>query len=561
MAGDLAVLAGLRATELGNRLRELLARSRFKILVIGVFSIAFWFGIFWVARFSMRHLREMSDRYTVDVLTAMFHIFFFALSLMLVFSNAIISYGSLFKSAETQFLLARPPRVESIFLVKMLESVGFSSWAFLFLATPLIAAYGAVYGQGILFLGVALLFFAAFQFIPAAVGAAIAMLVAAFVPRTRKGLVIAAVAAGATFAALLLVRLSGVRGGWAMDLRLASELFENTRFSENPLVPSSWIMRGLGYLRQGRMQDAMFYLGLTASTGAFFTAVAHAMSAALMRRGWYQSQDLPDRKRWAIHRVVDFVFSRLLFFTAPSVRLIVIKDVKGFIRDPAQWSQFLIFFGLLAIYFASLRTFSYDERDNFWKNLHAQLNLMATSLTLATFSSRFIYPQLSLEGRRFWIIGMAPMRREEILHGKLALSFTCSLILSESLIALSGWMLGTPLALAVLHAISLFGICLGLSGLSVGLGALYPNFAEDNPSKIVAGFGGTLNLVLSLAFVTAVMLIQAVPCWMYFGRGLWGAADFRYWLVVSMSGIAALSLAACLVPLHLGLRNVRNLEI
>ena len=36
-----------------------------------------------------------------------------------------------------------------------------------------------------------------------------------------------------------------------------------------------------------------------------------------------------------------------------------------------------------------------------------------------------------------------------------------------------------------------------LCGLAVGLGALFPNFKEDNPSKIVSGFGGTLCLVAS----------------------------------------------------------------
>ena len=40
-----------------------------------------------------------------------------------------------------------------------------------------------------------------------------------------------------------------------------------------------------------------------------------------------------------------------------------------------------------------------------------------------------------------------------------------------------------------------------LTGLAVGLGALCPNFKEDNPSKIVSGFGGTLCLVLSFVYI------------------------------------------------------------
>ena len=142
-----------------------------------------------------------------------------------------------------------------------------------------------------------------------------------------------------------------------------------------------------------------------------------------------------------------------------------------------------------------------------------------------------------------------------------ALSFTTSLLISEILIGISSVMLRTPLELAILHAVTLFGICLGLSGLSVGLGAVYPNFGEDNPSKIISGFGGTLNLVLSLTFVMAVLVLQAVPCFLHFGRSYFADAQFRLWIFAAMAAIAAVSLIACLVPMRLGLAAVRRLEI
>jgi ABC-2 type transport system permease protein len=305
----------------------------------------------------------------------------------------------------------------------------------------------------------------------------------------------------------------------------------------------------------------MFFLSLIAANVFFLVCLAHAISASLMLRGWHVSQGLRSQRRYSGRGGVDRFVSGLLFFVDRNVRLIVAKDLKGFFRDPVQWSQFLIFFGLLAIYFLNLRTFAYEDRDIFWKNLIAQMNLLATSLTLATFASRFIFPQLSLEGKRFWVIGMAPMEREKILFGKLALSFMCTLLISETLIAMSSIMLKTPATLAILHAVALFGICLGLSGLSVGLGAIYPSFSEDNPSKIVSGFGGTLNLVLSLIFVLSVLGAQAVPCFYYFAYRALSGDQFRLIIVGSMTGIAALSLLACLVPMSMGLRAVKNLEI
>jgi ABC-2 type transport system permease protein len=558
MRSDLAILGARRRLELWNRLRVLLDGSRFKILVIGTFSIIFWLSFYRIATIGLVQLQRMAQQYTEDLVGSMFHVFFFALGMMLVFSNAIISYTSFFKSRETAFLSALPVRAESLFLYKLAESVAFSSWAFIFLGTPLTAAYGHVMKLPWTFNLEVLAFYLAFLFIPAAVGAFASMLVTVLVPRSRKGLVLAFVAVALGGVGYVVLRIVSISSGLNQNLRIASEVFDSVRFTENPLLPSVWLTRGILHLRDGHGEQALFFLGVIAANALFLTAAAHAAAGRMMRRGWFVSQDLPGRKRWAARAGVDFLFARLLFFTSRNVRQIVIKDAKSFVRDPVQWSQFLIFFGLLGIYFASLRSFAYEDRDPFFKNLIAQMNLLATSLTLATFSSRFVFPQLSLEGRRFWVIGMMPMRREEILFGKLALSFAASLVISETLIGLSSFMLRTPVSLAVLHAVALFGICLGLSGLSVGLGTLYPNFAEDNPSKIVAGFGGTLNLVLSLGFVLAVIAVQAVSGFVG-GEGAY--VETSGWVVGGMAAIVALSLAACLLPMALALRAIRRLEI
>jgi ABC-2 type transport system permease protein len=559
---DVGALASLKWVELRNRAALFADQSRFKIFVVAVFSVAFWMTLFQLFYQGMSFLQRTALQYNFSgLIGAMFYIFFFALTIMLTFSNAIIGYSSYFKSKETGFLLASPVRAESVFLYKFFESLGFSSWAFLFLGTPLMAAYGKIFEVSWYFYPGSIAFLAAFMFVPAALGALIAMVVTVYLPRTRRGLVIGVVFAGLLAILIAVSRLMVVHGTQSVDLKLVSEVFESTRFSRNPLLPSYWLSKGILELAERRHGNAMFFLSLIAANVFFLVCLAHAISASLMLRGWHVSQGLRSQRRYSGRGGVDRFVSGLLFFVDRNVRLIVAKDLKGFFRDPVQWSQFLIFFGLLAIYFLNLRTFAYEDRDIFWKNLIAQMNLLATSLTLATFASRFIFPQLSLEGKRFWVIGMAPMEREKILFGKLALSFMCTLLISETLIAISSIMLKTPATLAILHAVALFGICLGLSGLSVGLGAIYPSFSEDNPSKIVSGFGGTLNLVLSLIFVLSVLGAQAVPCFYYFAYRALSGDQFRLIIVGSMTGIAALSLLACLVPMSLGLRSVKNLEI
>jgi len=123
-------------------------------------------------------------------------------------------------------------------------------------------------------------------------------------------------------------------------------------------------------------------------------------------------------------------------------------------------------------------------------------------------------------------------------------------------------MLKIPVTLTMVHMVSLFCVCLGVSGLSVGLGAVYPNFGEESPSKIVSGFGGTLNLVISLLFVLAVLVAQAVPCFVYYSAPLGiRPRDFRLMLAAAMAVITLLSVTACLIPMNLGLKAIRRLEL
>src|SRR5690606_9597454 len=69
---------------------------------------------------------------------------------------------------------------------------------------------------------------------------------------------------------------------------------------------------------------------------------------------------------------------------------------------------------------------------------------------------------------------------------------------------------------------------LGLSGLAVGLGTLYPTFTEDNPARIVSGMGGTLNLLLSIGYITIVVAAQVVVLQWRLIEGFEESSTFYY---------------------------------
>ena len=556
---DITLLTSLKLAELRNKIRLLRHQPVLKIIVLTTFSIAFWTTLYKVFLYLFKFLGTFSAD-TNNLIATIFYIFFFSLTIMLVISNGIISYTSLFRAKETAFLLTSPIRVESVFVYRLIESLVFSSWALLFLATPLMAAYMAFYKLSWHFLVLSIILFGAFTLIPSIIGSTAAMIITTFLPRTKRGVFITIIGIAIGGALVFLSKLLTLRGTLTTEYLLVKEIFDTVGFARNPIFPSYWVCRGIFSLSTGEYTDALFFFLLILSNITFLGMLAYLLAKKFILRGWFVSQGLSHRRIISSHHIFDTLLNVCLFYIRKETRNIVIKDIKSFIRDPAQWSQFLIFFGLLALYFLNLRTFAYDEKQLYWKVMVAQMNLIATSLTLATFTSRFIFPQFSLEGRRFWIIGMAPINRSNILFSKLTLSVVSSFIISELLIGISSYMLRVPTALFVLHIFTLLAICLGLSGLSVGLGTIYPNFREDNPSKIISGFGGTLNLVLSLAFVLAIILLQHLLCYVMF-RYPARFAFTHLWSITAVLGITAITVLALFIPMWFGLKAIKNIEV
>jgi ABC-2 type transport system permease protein len=142
------------------------------------------------------------------------------------------------------------------------------------------------------------------------------------------------------------------------------------------------------------------------------------------------------------------------------------------------------------------------------------------------------------------------------LWSKFLFAFLAALVVTLPLILVSDYMLSLSPAALGHHAVATLFICLGVSGLSVGMGAIYPNWREENPSKIVSGLGGTLNLLLSIAFVALVVILTALP---YALEPLFPGWA-RYGLAAALAGTVLAGLLAGLVPMYLGRLALEKLE-
>lgn len=546
------------------RVRGVRNQSPLLLFVLSVFILAYLLVGYWLFYSGLEYVYRFPLVGTLLSQRILFLIFGFFF-LMLAFSNVVIGYSAFFKSRETEWFLTLPISHRDVYRWKFLEALVVSSWALIFLSLPLMAAYGQVHEVAPPFYGAVFLAFVPFVVLPALVGSWIIMLVVRVLARPWAKRV-ALIAVAATIAAIFIgMRPVSDAEATAHEAVVSFDrLLRHTRMSVNPYLPSAWLAQSVLSWGQGLVREGGFF---------FLVLLSNALMGLLVGMGWldrffyqswsvslttraerYQRKALAKQRRGKGRSIDEKLINAIPFLSRP-VRALVLKDVRIFWRDPAQWTQFMIFFGLLCIYVLNLRNVAFNFESEFWETMISYLNLTASSLTLSTLTTRFVFPQFSLEGRRLWIVGLAPVGLRKILMQKFWMSSLGAMAITVTLMVISSVMLRMTLGRVLFFAGAIALMSVTLSGLASGLGALFPNFKEDNPSKIVSGFGGTLCLVVSFVYITLFVGLTALP-------GIRRVTEMPEIVPDSVPIVmaVALSLIVLLVPLVTASRRVKILE-
>jgi ABC-2 type transport system permease protein len=565
----------MRYRILATLFRQTIVESRLRVSLVLALTLGLWGSLFWVFLDGFAFLKSTITHPETYARTvgALFGTFFATLMVMLVFSAAIILFGSLFRSREITFLLAIPARTERVFLHKFQDAIVMGSWGFVFIASPVLIAYGVVAGAPWYYYAMLLPCLVAFVYVPAAIGAMICLFVVYRTPNSRLTILVGSCVFVLASSAWLAWLLLGSPTKALLTPDWFQELLGRLQFSEQRLLPNWWLSQALLAAAGKAWSESVLFLTLLVSNALMFRLLALSTANRIYRAAYSGlCGRAPRRKRpWA--EAVDRALSRLTARLPTPMRLMIVKDLRLFRRDPLQWSQFLIFFGLLLLYFSNIRRFTYDLNYVGWVNMVSFLNVSVVGLLLSTFTTRFIFPMISLEGRRFWILGLLPMRRDAILWGKFLFASGGAIVPCSALVLLSDTMLKVSSLVLLSHQLTCLVLCLGLSGIAVGMGAYLPNLREQSPSRIAAGFGGTMCLVLSTLYILVVVLLTAMP--IHFALAahpqiLTSRMDFakyspvEWWLTLWLIGgnLASVLLGAIVTwaPMWIGCRAFRKLE-
>jgi ABC-2 type transport system permease protein len=479
-------------------LKALLKRLPF--LFIGIaFWILFYIGSYEVIGFirSVYFFGEVISKKFLSII-------FFSLSIFLILSNIITALSSFYISKDIPFLLSMPVKTKEILRLKTAETIMNSSWMVLSFIPPLFIAYGINYQAPFMFYIILVITFIPFLLLSGGIGITIAHLLTRIFSAKKIRLTLL----GAGLLLFVTVYI-WFRSQWHIDPE-SPDRFIYSFFrirTESPLLPGYWITESVFPLLKKENPDIR-YLLLILSIWPFILMLSSTIGNKLHINNIERIQPSTHRKR----KVIGERFYPGYGFA------VIWKDVTIFLRDTGQWSQLLIISALMFIYLYNFKTLPIRSLTGifpFIKELMVLINMLMAGLILSAVAARFLYSSISLEGMAFWTLKTAPMTMKKLIWSKFLYGFIPVTIILLTVVLIANIVMGSDTNLMFLSIITTFILCISISGLGIGTGAMYPKFRYDNVAAISMSLGGLIFMLLSFLVVLLTVFIEAWAFYLY----------------------------------------------
>lgn len=471
-----------------------------------------------------------------------------ALATLVLFSNLITALSTLYLAEDLKLLMALPVRQGAVFAAKFVETFIASSLTVVIFVSPVLVGLGVAWGADwryYLTVGAVLpLLF----LIPTALGTVLVVLLMRFLParRTREVTMAVSVLLGAL--AILAFRFVRPEGVFRTEISDLARFVEGLTLPASPLLPSTWAQVAITEALEGRISPMVFPLGLAAVCGAL---LATTLARSAYHGGWVRADEHRALLGSSRYRP-PAAWERKLACLGHDTAAFLVKDLRVFSRDPAQWSQVLLLGALIALYLFSVSSLPVESR--YFLGLVGFLNLAFVGFVLAAVGLRFAFPAASQERAAEWLVRSAPISYSRMLWAKFGLALIPLLILAQTLTVVSGVMLELDVYIVWLTAAAVILMTTALTALGVGLGAVYQIRDPSNLAEVTVSSGGLLYMVLALSYSGLTVALLAMPAFAQINQQLGAAYFLTPWGLAVAAGLLLLAGTATVLPMALGAR-------
>lgn len=550
------LLNAVRRRALINTVRRAPRHKRKGLLLLALLGAAFVAGDYLFFRRVIVYILslplEVADILIPQFLTVICLTFFS----MLAFSNIVAAISTFFLSRDLPLLISSPLPLRGVFAARFQQTTVNSSWMFFIFGLPIFVALGECYrAPAGYYLGMV---FAVLPFIVAAssLGTAVTVVLMRYFPARKTYQFLTII--GLVFMGSLVMFFRFLQPekflGKKVPMEEIQRFVENLKIPSYPFLPSTWLSSSLGAGTRGEWGTMLFWtVAAWAAAGAMALFLFYVIGPVYYR-GWSIAstgrEGIQSRGGSRYYPHVE----RALDFLSPPMRAIIMKDMRVFWRDPSQWTQIFMLGALVAVYIFNIRSLPMDSL--FLKNFIAVMNIGLAGVVLAAIAARFVFTSTSVEARSFWLLKAGPVDFRRYLWTKFFFHLLPLLALAEILVVISNLFLDVDPFLMSISAAGIFFITVGLTGLGVGLGALYPVFEHENIAEIAMSTGAIYYMLLSLGYVGVVVMFGVRPIWVHFSQKFL-SRDVGGWEVAACYAVVVLLTAvAVALPIRMGARSL-----
>ncbi len=488
-----------------------------------------------------------------------FAMIFLAFMVMLIFSNIITSFTAIYFSYDLHLLLSSPISFNSIFILKFVETMAYSSWMLLLTLSPLILSYAQVYLYPVSGFLLSILAMMPFFVICSGIGVLLSLVLMYFFPskKTRDIFIVLGVILGSG----LYLFFRFLQPERITNPTEMMSIFQYMAGLQAPVAgysPSYWVSQAIIFSVRRPLNNYYYYLGFLVIGALALVIINLIVAKYVYYEGWVSSQDAA-KKVFKKSLLSKLDASRFMVVLPREFKALLFKDIRIFFRDTSQWSQILLLLVLVIIYVFNIYKLPLDLPA--LRLLVSFLNIGMVGFVIAAVALRFVFPQVSLEGNSFWIIRSAPLSVKRFMWEKFWLSLFPLLILSTALIWFSNIVLKADRFMMVFTTATVFFQTIGLTGMGIGMGAYFPRFKVENIAQIESSMGGVLYMVFSLFYIGLTIALEAVPVRMYVLGQISGRFPSATLLIGIVCAIMAMNILATFLPVKTGIKAIENMDL
>ncbi len=546
-------------------------------IVFGSFAV----GAFFFSNFITAYLLE-----NVKIGLFLFHRFIgmllFVFFITINLGNMVVSFSTLYRTPEVEFLLSTPVSYLNIFVIKFLDNFFYSSGTLFLVGFSVLLGYG-VYFELPWHFYILMMFGILIPFMFLAACAAVIVL-----------LVMMKLASKINFriltAGIIALYISQVYLYFAVSspVHLVREVMKYYPYvdlyfgSLDPmlvkLLPNFWVSEILYFYVTNNVTAVTGYsvMLVLITIGAFIFALA--MANAFFYSTWITSLSLKSLTMRSIEiKNSIFSFDKQSIWP-PQIESLLKKEFWQFLRDPSQWIHFVVMMALLVIFLSSVSTLNIKLETPELKAVVYLVVFIFNIFLINSLALRFGFPMISLEGNAYWAVRSAPISAATVYWIKFFLVMSILGVLS----VLIAWLSNFPYlyvhqvvgerpwnveyvvpqfpvkVLAYFSMIATPIITVTLVSMNFGLGALYANFTEKNAIRIASSQGATMTFLLSGVYLVFLLAIYYFPATMLFTAEMNELPVQWSTLRIVFLSMVLPSIIITVVSHYLGIRSLRR---